>query len=236
MLKNKTALVTGGSSGIGKAIAQIFIKEGAKVIVFGNRKPDFDVDFYEVDIRDEEQIKKVFSKIKKLDILINNAGVYLEESYEEMKKETLDLTIDTNLKGTILMCKHALPLIKKVKGNIINISSTIGLVPEPSSPAYCASKAGIIMFTKCLAHQYAKEGVRANAICPGPIDTPLLRNSFSSEEGMKKSQKANPMGRWGKPEEVANVALFLASDEASFITGAEYPVDGGVSSSNVYTK
>lgn len=235
-LSNKTALVTGGSSGIGKAIAKRFIKEGAKVIVFDIERPDYEAEFHQVDIREEEQIEKAFHKIKQLDVLVNNAGIYFQAYVEETKGEQLDKVIDVNLKGTYLMCKHALPLIKKSKGNIINIASALGIVPELESPAYCSTKAAVIMLTKCMAQEYASLGIRVNAVLPGPIDTPLLRNSVSSQKEIDEIAKLIPMKRIGKPEEVANLAVFLASDEASYVTGGLYPVDGGESSSSLYSK
>ncbi|MBU1252650.1 MAG: SDR family oxidoreductase, partial [Nanoarchaeota archaeon] len=182
------------------------------------------------------QIIKAIKKIKQLDILVNNAGVYFEEQVKTTTTSQLDKMVDTNFKGTYLMCKHFLPLIENSNGNIINISSCLGIVPEPSSPAYCATKSAIIMLTKCLAQEYASKEIRVNVICPGPIDTSLLRNIFSSKEDMEKSANRNPMKRFGKPEEVANIAVFLASKEASYVTGGVYSVDGGVSSSSVYSK
>lgn len=228
-LNKKVALVTGGSNGIGKAIAQRFLKEGAKVIIFDIVKPDYDVDFYQVDITKEEEIKKAFEKIKDLDIVVNNAGIYFQASVEKTSKEQLDKIIDVNFKGAYLISKYALPLIKKTKGNIINISSVVGIIPDSTSPAYCATKAALIMLTKCMVREYGTKGVRINAILPGPIDTPLLRRAFSSDEAIQKCAALNPMGRIGKPEEVANVVAFLASDEASYVTGGIYLVDGGQS-------
>jgi len=228
-LDKKVALVTGGSNGIGKAIAQRFLDEGARVIIFDIVKPDYDADFYQVDITKEEEIKKAFEEIKHLDIVVNNAGIYFQASVEETSKEQLDKIIDVNFKGAYLISKYALPLIKKSKGNIINISSVVGIIPDPTSPAYCSTKAALIMLTKCMAREYGREGIRVNAILPGPIDTPLLRRSLSSEELIQKYAALNPMGRIGKPEEVANMAAFLVSDEASYITGGIYLVDGGQS-------
>jgi NAD(P)-dependent dehydrogenase (short-subunit alcohol dehydrogenase family) len=232
----KTVLITGGSKGIGKAIAQRFLKEGAKVIVFDVEKPDYEANFYEVDVRKEEQIKKAFEEIKDLDIVINNAGIYFQASVEETSNEQLDKIIDVNLKGVYLISKHALPLVRKNKGNIINISSIVGIVPEPGSAAYCSTKAAIVMLTKCMAQEHAAEGVRVNAILPGPIDTPLLRQLLSSEEARQEYVKLVPLGRIGKPEDVANLAAFLSSDEASFITGGLYSIDGGYSYSGRYSK
>jgi len=235
-LDKKVALVTGGSNGIGKAIARRFLDEGAKVIIFDIVEPDYDVDFYQVDVSNEEEIKKAFQEIKHLDILVNNAGIYFQASIEETSKEQLDKIIDVNFKGAYLISKYALPLIREDKGNIINISSAIGIVPEPGSPAYCSTKAAIIMLTKCMAQEYAAEGVRVNAILPGPIDTPLLRRVLSSDEAIHRYAELNPMRRIGKPQDVANVAAFLASDEANYVTGGIYSVDGGESSSSRYSK
>jgi len=192
-------------------------------------KPDYDVDFYQVDVSNEEQIKKAFEKIEDLDIVVNNAGIYFQASVEKTSEEQLDKIIGVNFKGAYLISKYALPLIKESKGNIINISSIVGIVSDPTSPAYCSTKAALIMLTKCMAREYGVKGVRVNAILPGPIDTPLLRRFLSSEELIQKYAALNPMGRIGKPEEIANVAAFLASDEASYVTGGIYSVDGGQS-------
>ncbi len=232
-LKGKTALITGGSSGIGKAIALAFLKEGAKVLVFDIQKPDFDVKFFKVDVRDEKQIEKAFTEIKELDILVNNAGVYEPGLVEETTKEQLDKVIDINFKGTYLMSKHSLLLLRKSKGNIINVASALGVNPENESPAYCSSKAAVIMLTKCMAQANAGKNVRVNAILPGPIDTPMLRKSFKTQKELDEYAKTNPMKKIGSAEEVARVALFLASDDSSFITSSTYEVDGGETSSRI---
>lgn len=235
-LKNKKAIITGGSKGIGQAIARKFIQEGANVIVFDIEKPKYKAKFYQVDIKSEEEIRKAFRDIKRLDILVNNAGVYFQSSIEKTTKGRLDFLVDTNLKGTFLMCKYALPLLKKSKGQIINISSGLGAVPEPESPAYCATKSALIMLTKCMAQEYAPKGLRVNAILPGPIDTPLLRKELPIKKEFRAYTKLNPMRRVGKPEDVANVALFLASSKANYVTGGLYSVDGGESTSSLYSK
>lgn len=175
-------------------------------------------------------------KVKKADILVNNAGIYFQASIEHTSKEELDRILDVNIKGTIFMCKHTLPLLKKNKGTIINISSALGMVPEPESPVYCATKSAVIMLTKCLAQEYASRQVRVNAILPGPIDTPLLRNAFPNAAALHAYGKKNPFRRVGTPAEVANVAVFLASGQASYVTGGLYAVDGGESTSSMYTK
>ena len=235
-LDHKTAVITGGSKGIGKAIAQRFIKEGARVIVFDLEEPDYKVDFFSVDVRKEDHIKKAFAGIKVLHILINNAGIYSQATVEETSKEELKDIFETNFYGTYFMCKHAIPLLKRTKGTVVNIASALGIAPEPSSPAYCSSKAAIVMLTKCMAQEYATDGIRVNAVLPGPIDTPLLRCAFSSRNELGEYTKLNPMKRIGKPQEVASVALFLASQEASYVTGGLYSVDGGESTSSVYSK
>ena len=232
-LKGKTALITGGSSGIGKAIALAFLKEGAKVLVFDIQKPDFDAKFFKVDVRDEKQIEKAFTEVKELNILVNNAGVYEPGFVEETTNEQLDKVIDINFKGTYLMSKHSMPLLRKSKGNIINVASALGVNPENESPAYCSSKAAVIMLTKCMAQANASKNVRVNAILPGPIDTPLLRKSFKTQKELDEYAKTNPMKKIGSAEEVARVALFLASDDSSFITSSTYEVDGGETSSRI---
>ncbi len=234
-LNKKIVIITGASKGIGKVIAQRFIKEGAKVIVFGLHKPDFIVEFHKVDITKEKEIKKAMKEVKNLDVLINNAGMSFEGPTEKTELNKLNSIIDINFKGAFLMCKHSIPLLRKSKGNIINISSSMGLIAVPGLSAYCATKSALIMLTKCLSQEYAHEGIRTNVILPGPIDTPMLRSYFSSEKEFLDYANLNPMKHVGKPEEVANVAVFLASEEASFVNGGIYSVDGGESSSSLHS-
>jgi len=233
-LKNKTALITGGSSGIGRAIAKRFIQEGANVIIFGLKKPDYDVKFYKVDVSKGEEIKRAVKNIKKLDILVNNAGINIEGDVKHTKDKELDNIININFKGAYLMCKYFLPLLEKNKGTIVNISSIIGLHPETSSSAYCSTKAALLMLTKCLAQDYKTTNVRANAILPGMIDTQILRSAFPSKKELEAASKKVPMGRIGKPEEIANVATFLASDEASYLNGSCITVDGGLINASLF--
>ena len=234
--EGKTILVTGGSSGIGKSICEEFYNKGANIIVFDIIESDSKFDYYKVNITKEEEITNALSSIMRVDVLVNCAGVYIQKYIEDTTTEELDKIIDTNLKGTYLVTKNVLPLIKQSRGNIINISSGLGMVPELTSPAYCMTKSAIIMLTKCLAQQFAEDNIRVNAVLPGPIDTPLLRKSLSTESELEEYKNLNPMRKIGAPKDVANVVLFLASNLAEYVTGGLYSVDGGESTSSLYSK
>lgn len=234
--KKRRAIITGGSQGIGKAIALGFKAEGIIPLVLDITEPDYEIEFRYCDVRDETTLAEIAAAEDAVDVLVNNAGVYIRASILETTQEQLDLIIDTNLKGSYLCSKHFIPRILSRKGNIINIASGLGIVPEPESPAYCAAKAGLIMLTKCLAQEYAAKGIRVNAVLPGPIDTPMLRAGLSSEVDLEAYRQTNPMKTIGSVEDVANVVLFLASDEARFVTGGLYSVDGGESTSSIYSK
>ncbi len=236
-LKNKVAIVTGGSSGIGEAIANKLIELGAKVIIFDIKEPKSSLfNYYKVDITKDNEIKKAVKLIDKVDILVNNAGIYFEKYIEETTDEDIDKMVDINIKGTFKVTRNLINKLKESQGCIINIASCLGLVPELTSPLYCTTKAGIVMFTKCLAQEYADLGVRVNCVLPGPILTELLEDSFKNEEQKIKCAKRIPVRRIGKPSEVANVVAFLSSDETSYVTGGIYTVDGGVSTSSIYSK
>lgn len=235
-LKGKIAIVTGGSNGIGKAIAKKLDEFGAKVIIFDIKEPKGKFEYYKVDITKDSEIKEAIKNIEKIDILVNNAGVYFEKYLEETTDNDIDYMVDINIKGTFKVTRNVIDKLKETRGCIVNIASCLGLVPELTSPLYCTTKAGIIMFTKCLAQEYADLGVRVNCVLPGPILTELLEKSFKDENDKKKCASRIPMKRIGNPEEVANVVCFLASDESSFVTGGIYTADGGVSTSSIYSK
>ena len=232
----KVAVVTGGSSGMGLAISDKLHAMGMEVIVFDLQSPPREYRHYPVDIRSDAQINRALSQIPRIDVLINNAGIYFEKYLEETTNDDIDTMVDVNIKGTFLVTRNAFPKIKESRGSIVVIASCLGLVPELTSPLYCTTKAGLIMFTKCLAQQYADCGVRVNCVLPGPIDTPLLQKSFPDSAAEARCAQRIPMRRIGRPEEVANMVGFLVSEEAAYITGGAFPVDGGVSSSSLYSK
>ncbi len=168
-----------------------------------------------------------------LDVLVNNAGIYLQKSTEDLTEGEWDSVLDINLKGTFLCTKYALPgMIRRKRGNIINVASDSGLVATPLASAYCASKGGMVLFTRVLAVDHAKDGIRVNAICPGEVETPMLdRDAEASglgyEEYYRRLVASVPQRRAARPEEIARTILFLASEEAPFMTGAAVSIDGG---------
>lgn len=235
-MDKKAAIVTGGSSGMGLAISRKLKQAGMEVIVFDLQAPPEDFLYFPVDIRKDEEIQKALSKIERVDVLVNNAGIYFEKYLEDTTNDELDRMVDINIKGTYLMTRNAFPKIKEARGCVVIIASCLGLVPELTSPLYCTTKAGLVMLTKCLAQQYADCGVRVNCVLPGPINTPLLQRSFPNEAAAVRCAERIPLKRIGEPEDIANMVGFLVSEEAGYITGGAFPVDGGVSSSSMYSK
>lgn len=232
----KLAVVTGGSSGMGLAIARRLREKGMDVAVLDVQAPPEPFPYYQVDIRRDAEIRAAAEELARVDILVNNAGVYFERYLEDTTNEELDRMVDVNIKGTYMVTRDFLPKLLKNRGSIVMVASCLGLVPELTSPLYCTTKAGLVMLTKCLAQQYADQGLRVNCVLPGPIDTPLLQASFPDKAAEERCAARIPMRRIGRPEEVANMVAFLVSDEAGYITGGAFPVDGGVSSSSLYSK
>ena len=247
-LQDKVALITGGSSGIGEATASLFAKEGAKIAITGrNEKRGNAVTeqitkngghavFISSDVRKSSDCQLAVDEILRafdhIDILFNNAGVFYPHTTLDCSEEEWDEQIDINLKGTFLMSKAVLPhMVQRRSGVIINNSSGWGIVGGDAAVAYCASKGGVVLLTKAMAIDHGRQGIRVNCICPGDVDTPMLPED-ARMRGMKWEDylagcSNRPLGRIGTADEIAKAALFLASDDSSFMTGAALVVDGG---------
>lgn len=243
--KNKVALITGGSSGIGRATALAFARKGAKVVIADWIKSNETMDklenlggeaiFIKCDVSKDSDVKTLIEKtihtFGHLDYAFNNAGIEgASNSVQDCSEENWDNTIAINLKGIWLCMKYEIPkMLKKGKGVIINCSSAAGLIGFKGLPAYVASKHGVIGLTKTAALECATLGVRINAVCPGVIQTPMIdRLTGKSKEGIEQFTGLEPMGRFGEAEEIANAVIWLCSEEASFVTGVAMPVDGGL--------
>ncbi len=245
MLKDKVAVVTGGSRGIGRAIALTLGREGAKVLINyrGNesaaletleelKKGGGEGEIFKADVSVEEEVEKMFNfvleKWGRLDILVNNAGVTRDNLLIRMKPEEWDQVLDINLKGVFLCTKAAVRImLKQRSGKIINISFVIGLRGNIGQANYSAAKAGIIGFSKSVAKEVASRGINVNVVAPGFITTDMTE--VLSEEMKKKALEAIPLGRFGSPQDVANAVKFLVSEDANYITGVVLTVDGGLS-------
>lgn len=243
-LTGKTALVTGGSRGIGRSIALAFANQGANVIINYTSNEEsaakvieeiksFNVKALAVkaNVSNAEEINDMMDKIEEMfdgiDILVNNAGITRDNLFIRMKEEDWDQVMDINLKGVFLCTKAVIrKMIKQKYGKIINLSSVVGVVGNPGQANYCASKAGVIGFTKSLAKEIAGKNITVNAIAPGFIETDMTK---ALPENVKESMlEIIPMKKYGKPEDIANLVLFLSSDNASYITGQVIHVDGGM--------
>jgi len=248
-LQGKIALITGGSTGFGYAMAELFSREGADVVIAARGKEKGiracqrikeltggNVKFIQCDVTKENEVSDLMNTIiaeyKRIDILVNSTGILILQEFENTSEEEWDQTMAVNLKGCFLVIKHAVPfMIKDKKGSIINMSSVVGLVGKGYNPVYSASKGGVTLLTRSLALRYAKYNVRVNCICPGTIITDLNRDRIEKSSDPAKTLRdmtsEYPLGRLGTPIDIANAAIYLASDESQWVTGIALSVDGG---------
>lgn len=253
LLSNKVIIITGGGSGMGKAASELFAKEGAKVVIADYQEvykrpvgkevaesiqeKGYKARYIETDVSKEDEVKNLINEVINLygrvDVLYNNASHGYSSPYTMADILNTPLTdwskiLELNLTSIFLCCKYTIPhMLQNGKGSIINCSSINGLVAMPRADAYTAAKGGVISLTRVLASDYGPKNIRVNCICPGAINTPMIAGAIANPEVQKYFQASTPLGRLGEPEEVAKLALFLASDDSSYLTGAIIPVDGG---------
>lgn len=240
-LAGKTAIVTGGGRGIGAGITRRFIEEGARVAVVQRKPPpaellDNHTLYVQADLSRSDEIARAVAesvaRLGGLDILVNNAGIMFERTVDEMSEEEWERMMAINLKAPFLLTKRAMPeLRRRGGGSIINIGSIEGLASNPGHPAYCATKAGLHGFTAAVAVDHGREGIRCNAIAPGWINSELsdlyIGAMADSARVRRELLVMHPVGRLGEPRDIGNLAVWLASDESSFVTGQVYVIDGG---------
>lgn len=233
-------MVTGGASGIGEATCRVFAAAGAQVIVADLNEDKAQALAAELpharalrcDITDESAVQSLYAKLDGLDVLVNNAGIGLVGGVEETELADFQKIFRVNVEGCFLMTKHALPLLLRSNGSIVNIGSVAGLIGVRRRYAYCATKGAVVAMTRQLAVDYPQQ-LRVNCICPGTVDTPFVEGylqKYHANEIEKTRQELNqrqPIGRLGRPEEIAHLALYLSSAEAEFVNGAVFPIDGG---------
>jgi NAD(P)-dependent dehydrogenase (short-subunit alcohol dehydrogenase family) len=249
-LKEKVAIITGGGTGIGKAIALAFAREGANLAVLGCRREPLEEVAREVtalggkclpivcDVTQNAAVTggadEAERALGQINVLVNNAGALSVSTVESISEDDWDRVIETNLKGPFLFSRAVLPAFRRAKGGaIVNIGSVLGLVAMKDRAAYCASKGGLVLLTKAMALDHAQDNIRVNCICPAIVETELVKNLFSQGEQGRQARDARigtlPLGRFGQPADIAESAVFLASDESSWMTGTAIPVDGGLS-------
>ena len=248
-ISGKVALITGGGTGIGRSCAELFAQEGARVSLVGRRKDVLDAAAASIanrggevmtiscDVSDrasvEAAIDATVAKFGQLHVVVNNAGMVVVGTVEQTSDADWDRTLAVNLTGTFLVSRGALPKLRMAGGgSIVNVASVLGLFARKQRAAYTASKGGVIGLTKAMALDHAHENIRVNCICPALVETELARESLSKApdpQGERARRTAEvPMGRLGRPEDVAQLALYLASDESSWMTGVALPLDGGL--------
>lgn len=249
VLKEKVAIITGGGRGIGKGIAEAFIREDALVIIADknekngsevvaslNRIKSDGALFIKTDVTSSESIQNMIKTsiktFEKIDILVNNAGYHIAKSVENTSEDEWEYIINTNLRSTFLASKYSITHLRATQGCIINISSMVGIVGQNNAGAYAASKAGQLGLTRNMALDLATDKIRVNAICPGWIQTPLVEDWFSQQPDPEESRKyifsIHPLGRIGTVEDVGKAAVFLASDHSAFLTGTEIKIEGAI--------
>ena len=245
----KVAIITGGTSGIGLRAAITLLQCGASVALIGRQVEkgqavmqelasyESQVCFIQGDIslvqHCQTVIDQTVAKFGRLDIVINSAGIYMEKAISDVEEDEFDQMMAINIKGTFFMCKYAVPYLRKSGGGaIVNISSDAGINGNCLCTAYCASKGAVTTFTKALALEAIHYGIRVNCVCPGDVDTPMLQQQLADvdrpEEYLRDMASLYPIGRIAQPQEIANVICFLASEGASFVNGAVWTVDGGL--------
>jgi NAD(P)-dependent dehydrogenase (short-subunit alcohol dehydrogenase family) len=251
-LAGKTAVITGGGTGIGQAIAVAFAQEGARVAVAGRRKEKLQETLaqlkqtgceaiaVECDVTKaadtERLVKATEDRFGNVNILINNAGALSVSTVETISEEDWDRLMATNVKGPFLMSRAVLPAMRRAGGgSIVNIGSVLGIAAVRDRAAYCASKGGVAMLTKAMALDHAPDKIRVNCVCPSIVESDMTQMFFAETEVARKARESRlasiPLGRFGKPNDIAGIVVFLASDESSWMTGAVIPVDGGVTAS-----
>jgi NAD(P)-dependent dehydrogenase (short-subunit alcohol dehydrogenase family) len=238
-LQDKVCVITGAASGIGAETARLFEAEGAKVVAADLNEAEVGALSLKVDVTDEDQVRDMYARAReelgRVDVLMNNAGINPEDdaSVVDTSLESWQRVQDVNLRSVFLCCKHGIPhLLEAGGGSVINVASFVAVMGAAVSQiSYTASKGGVLSLSRELGVEFAARGVRVNALCPGPVNTPLLQELFAKDpERAAKRLVHVPMGRFGEPEEIARGALFLASDDSSFVTATTFLVDGGLSS------
>jgi NAD(P)-dependent dehydrogenase (short-subunit alcohol dehydrogenase family) len=243
-LEGKTALVTGAGSGIGAAIAETFARAGAQVIVADRDRPSGEAvaaritsqapkaTFFPLDVANESECETIARQTPRLDILVNNAGIGHVGTILQTTGADLDRLYQVNVRGVFNLSKAFLPqMLERKSGCIINLASIGGVLGIRDRLAYCATKFAVVGLTKCMALDHAKQGIRVNCICPGRVETPFvsarLKEYPDPQKAYEEMASTQALGRMGKPEEIAGAALYLASDEAAFVTGTAFLIDGG---------